>query len=83
MYETMLRNRYFEEKVDEFFARGKIHGTTHLSIGQEACAAGAIGAIEAGDYITSNHRGHGHSIAKGADLKRMMAEVMGKGTGYC
>ncbi|MGE5542788.1 MAG: thiamine pyrophosphate-dependent dehydrogenase E1 component subunit alpha [Bacillota bacterium] len=83
MYETMLKNRYFEEKVDEFFALGKIHGTTHLSIGQEACAAGAIGAVEPGDYITSTHRGHGHSIAKGADINRMMAEVMGKGTGYC
>ncbi|NPV70558.1 MAG: thiamine pyrophosphate-dependent dehydrogenase E1 component subunit alpha [Firmicutes bacterium] len=79
----MLKNRYFEEKVDEFFAQGKIHGTTHLSIGQEACAAGAMAAIETGDYITATHRGHGQTLAKGADVNRMMAELLGKATGYC
>jgi len=75
--------RAFEEKADELYALGKVHGTMHLSIGQEAMAVGAIAALRPQDYILSTHRGHGHCIAKGADVKIMMAEFMGKETGYC
>jgi len=75
--------RAFEEKADELYALGKVHGTMHLSIGQEAMAVGAIAALRPNDYILSTHRGHGHCIAKGADVKLMMAEFMGKETGYC
>lgn len=82
-YQQMWSIRLFEEQVDHLFALGKIHGTTHLCIGQEASAVGAVGALEPADYITSTHRGHGHCIAKGADLDRMMAELMGRATGYC
>ncbi|WP_019122247.1 thiamine pyrophosphate-dependent enzyme, partial [Brevibacillus massiliensis] len=75
--------RFFDEKVDEFFAKGLIHGTTHLAVGQEASAAGAIAVLEERDKITSTHRGHGHCIAKGAEVNRMMAELFGRVTGYC
>lgn len=83
MYTQMLHIRAFEEKVAYFFSRGMIHGTTHLCIGQEASAVGAIGALRDEDLITSTHRGHGHTIAKGIDLNRMMAELLGKADGYC
>lgn len=79
----MRRIRAFEEKVDEFFARALIHGTTHLYIGEEAVAVGACASLRQGDYFTSTHRGHGHCIASGADLNRMMAELLGKHSGYC
>jgi pyruvate dehydrogenase E1 component alpha subunit len=84
---VLLRQMYiiraFEEKAEELYAIGKIHGTMHLSIGMEASAVGAIAALRPDDLILSTHRGHGHCIAKGADLKRMMAEFMGKENGYC
>jgi len=83
MYRTMLRIRLFEERVDVLMMQGMIHGTTHLYVGMEAVAAGVCSALEPGDYITSNHRGHGHCIAQGADLDRMMAELLGRETGYC
>ena len=83
LLETMWTIRYFEEAVDDLFARGLLHGTMHLSIGQEATAAGAVSALQRGDYITSTHRGHGHCIAHGADVMRMFAELLGKETGYC
>jgi acetoin:2,6-dichlorophenolindophenol oxidoreductase subunit alpha len=75
--------RFFDEKVDEFFAKGLIHGTTHLCVGQEATAVGACAVLEDRDKITSTHRGHGHCIAKGAEPNRMMAELFGRETGYC
>ncbi|MFZ9284293.1 MAG: thiamine pyrophosphate-dependent dehydrogenase E1 component subunit alpha, partial [Candidatus Nanopelagicales bacterium] len=81
--ESMLAIRSFEEAVDGLFARGLMHGTMHLSIGQEASATGICAALKPTDYITSTHRGHGHCIAKGADLTRMMAELLAKQTGYC
>lgn len=81
--ESMLAIRAFEEAVDGLFARGLMHGTMHLSIGQEASATGVCSALLSTDYITSTHRGHGHCIAKGADLTRMMAELLAKQTGYC
>jgi len=83
MFRIMSKIRAFEEKADQLFALGKVHGTMHLSIGMEATATGAIFALRPDDYITSTHRGHGHCIAKGGDPKRMMAEFMGKETGYC
>lgn len=83
LLQTMYRIRAFEEKVDELFMRGEVHGTTHLSIGEEATPTGALAALRPDDYVTSTHRGHGHCIAKGADLNLMLAELLGKETGYC
>jgi pyruvate dehydrogenase E1 component alpha subunit len=80
---TMWTIRRFEEAVDDLFARGLMHGTMHLSIGQEASATGSCLALRPDDAITSTHRGHGHCIGKGADLTRMMAELLAKETGYC
>jgi acetoin:2,6-dichlorophenolindophenol oxidoreductase subunit alpha len=80
---TMWAIRRFEEAVDEMFARGLLYGTMHLSIGQEASATGACLALRDDDVITSTHRGHGHCIAKGADLGRMMAELLARDSGYC
>lgn len=79
----MWLTRKFEEAVDDLFARGLMHGTMHLSIGQEASAVGACLALEIEDQITSTHRGHGHCIAKGADINLMMAELLAKENGYC
>jgi pyruvate dehydrogenase E1 component alpha subunit len=83
MLELMHQIRYFEEKAEELYMRGMIHGTMHLSVGEEASAVGSIAALRPEDYILSTHRGHGHCIAKGADISVMMAEFMGKETGYC
>ncbi|RCW84903.1 pyruvate dehydrogenase E1 component alpha subunit [Halanaerobium sp. DL-01] len=83
MYRDMWRIRQFERKVDQFISRGDITGTTHLYIGEEATAVGAINALKDEDYISSTHRGHGHAIAKGSDIKEMMAELFGKRTGAC
>lgn len=75
--------RIFEERVNEMFMRGMIHGTTHLSIGQEGVAVGAIYAVNKDDLIMSNHRGHSHCIAKDADVKKMMCELLGREPGFC
>ncbi|MEN3186393.1 MAG: thiamine pyrophosphate-dependent dehydrogenase E1 component subunit alpha [Atribacterota bacterium] len=83
MFYTMYLIRRFEETAEELYMEGKIWGTFHLYIGEEAVAVGGCAALRPEDYITSTHRGHGHCIAKGADVKRMMAELMGKKTGYC
>lgn len=83
MLEKMHIARAFENKVAYFFAYGMVHGTTHLSIGQEASAVGACYAINKDDYIISTHRGHSHCVAKGADLNKMVSEFLGKETGYC
>jgi TPP-dependent pyruvate/acetoin dehydrogenase alpha subunit len=80
---TMLKIRYFEERVVDLYARGFVPGLAHLYIGEEAVASGVCAGLRDDDYITSTHRGHGHVIAKGADLKLMMAELFGKKTGYC
>lgn len=82
MYERMLKIRHFESKVKDLFATGTMPGFVHLYLGQEAVAVGACAALDDDDNITSTHRGHGHVIAKGGDLKRMMAELYGKATGY-
>ncbi len=75
--------RKFEENAEASYMRGLIHGTMHLSIGQEASAVGSVLPLRKDDYILSTHRGHGHCIAKGADPARMFAEFFGKESGYC
>jgi len=82
IYEKMYAIRIFEEKVEVLFAKGELPGFVHLYIGQEACAAGVCANLNSDDYITSTHRGHGHCIAKGGRLDRMMAELFAKKTGY-
>ena len=79
----MLEIRFFEEKVFELYAQNLVPGTIHLYAGEEAVAVGVCGNLRKDDYITSTHRGHGHCIAKGGELKRVMAEILGKKTGYC
>lgn len=83
LYECMVRIRAFEQRAEQLFLDKKIPGFIHLYIGQEAIAAGVISQLRADDFLTSTHRGHGHMLAKGADSKRMMAELLGKSTGYC
>ena len=83
MYLRMVRIREFENKAQSLFAEGKIPGFVHLYLGEEAVATGVCECLRDDDYITSTHRGHGHIIAKGGDLKYMMAELFGKATGYC
>ena len=73
LLKTMQRIRRFEERAEELYLGGELPGFIHLSIGQEACAAGACLALRTDDYITSTHRGHGHCLAKGAPMDRMMA----------
>jgi pyruvate dehydrogenase E1 component alpha subunit len=82
MYERMLKIRHFEDRVKDLFAAGEMPGFVHLYLGQEAVAVGACAPLDDDDYITSTHRGHGHIIAKGGDVKLMMAELYGKATGY-
>lgn len=82
LFKLMCKIRTFELVANERYRNGELPGFIHLSLGQEACAAGACGALEAGDYITSTHRGHGHCLAKGADPRRMMAELFAKAQGY-
>jgi TPP-dependent pyruvate/acetoin dehydrogenase alpha subunit len=83
LLETMLLIRAFDEKVDELYAEGALHGTAHFYVGQEAVAVGVISALTEGDVITGTHRGHGHAIAFGLDIDRMAAELLGRASGYC
>ena len=83
IYKRMNEARAFEQKVSWFFSRGMVHGTTHLSMGEEASGVAPCMALEDGDLITSTHRGHSQVIGKGVDLNKMMAELLGKATGYC
>jgi acetoin:2,6-dichlorophenolindophenol oxidoreductase subunit alpha len=83
MLQKMCEIRYFEEKAEDLYIRGQVHGTMHLSIGMEAGSVGSIATLRPEDLIIHHHRGHGHTIAKGADLTIMMAEFLGKETGYC
>ena len=83
LLEKMLLIRAFDEKVDELYAEGALHGTAHFYVGQEAVAVGVIAALKEGDVITGTHRGHGHAIAFGLDIDRMAAELLGKASGYC
>jgi len=83
LYATMVTIRRFDEKTVELFNAGLVKGTAHSYVGQEAVAAGACATLREDDSIVGNHRGHGHCIAKGARIDRMMAELMGRETGYC
>jgi pyruvate dehydrogenase E1 component alpha subunit len=83
LYRRMVTVRHFELMAGERFAAGEIPGFIHLSIGQEASSVGVCSCLRKDDYVATTHRGHGHMIAKGADLKRMTAELFGKRTGYC
>lgn len=83
MLQRMCETRYFEEKAEELYTRGLVHGTMHLSIGMEASPIGSIATLEPDDLIIHHHRGHGHTIAKGADIVAMMGEFLGKEPGYC
>ena len=83
LYTVMLRIRNFEEKIEELVFSAVIGGFVHLYVGQEAVAAGVCATLRDADTITSTHRGHGHMIAKGGDVRRMMAELFAKSTGYC
>jgi TPP-dependent pyruvate/acetoin dehydrogenase alpha subunit len=82
-YRVMRTIREFEERLHREFATGEIPGFVHLYAGEEAIAAGVIGHLGSDDYVASTHRGHGHAIAKGCDVKAMMAEIYGKRTGIC
>jgi acetoin:2,6-dichlorophenolindophenol oxidoreductase subunit alpha len=83
MLQRMCEIRYFEEKAEDLYVRGQVHGTMHLSIGQEAGSVGSIATLRPEDLIIHHHRGHGHTIAKGASLTTMMAEFLGREPGYC
>ncbi|MFM7584653.1 MAG: thiamine pyrophosphate-dependent dehydrogenase E1 component subunit alpha, partial [Caldilinea sp.] len=83
LYTRILRIRRFEEQVGTLFAQGQLPGFVHLYIGEEAVGAGVCALLRDDDYIVSTHRGHGHVLAKGGDMQRMMAELFGKRTGYC
>lgn len=80
---TMMTIRAFENKAQELYSLGQVHGTMHLSIGQEGTAVGASAALTTNDYLLNTHRGHGHCLAWGSEAKLMMSEFMGKETGYC
>src|SRR5436309_6441459 len=83
MLYRMILIREFDERAIALRSAGKIYGVTHPYVGQEAVAVGVCSALTVRDRLTSTHRGHGHCIAKGADLNRMMAELFGRQTGYC
>ena len=83
MYRAMTTIRLFEEHVNDLYRGAKMPGLAHLYIGEEAVAVGVCSALRRDDYITSTHRGHGHCLAKGADVALMFAELLGKEAGYC
>ncbi len=83
MYTDMLKIRLWESKIKDLILKGGFRGVAHLYVGQEAVAVGVCSALRKDDYIASNHRGHGHLIAKGGDLGLMLAEITHKATGYC
>ncbi len=83
MYLKMMQTRKFEEKAARLFTLGQVHGTAHFCVGEEATGVGATCALKKEDLIYATHRGHGQSIGKGMDINRMMAEFLGKETGYC
>jgi len=82
-FRRMLRIRFFEEALGELFSKNLIGGTSHFCIGQEACAVGVVSEARDTDYLVSNHRGHGHLLARGLDPVRVMAELLGRKNGYC
>ena len=83
MYRRMVRIREFELTATDLFTRGQVKGAIHTYLGQEASGVGICMALKKDDLIAGTHRSHGHNIAKGADPKKMFAEILGKETGYC
>lgn len=83
IHRRMVRIRHFEEEAGKLMESGKVPGALHLYVGEEAVAAGVMVHLRDNDQITSTHRGHGHLVAKGGDLKKMYAELFGRSTGYC
>jgi len=83
LYRKVMTVRRFEEKIDELFRQGKVIGAVHTSVGQEAVAVGVGEALNENDLVVATHRGHGHCLMRGADMRLMMAELMGKATGLC
>ena len=83
IYRRMRQIREFENRLHDDFSAGLIPGFVHLYAGEEAIAVGVCAHLDDDDFITSTHRGHGHCIAKQADLRKMMAELLGKKDGYC
>lgn len=81
IYTRMISTRVFSERVNEFFKKGLMHGTTHLSAGEEASGIASCMALDKGDFTTSNHRGHSHAIGRGIEVNKIMAELFGKATG--
>src|SRR4051812_33982020 len=79
----MLTIRLFEGEMHRLFLKGEVHGTTHLSSGQEAVPVGVCSALEPNDYVTGTYRGHGHALAKGTDPEPLAAEMLGRATGVC
>ena len=82
-YERMVLIREFEQAIHRLFLRGEVHGTTHLSAGQEAVPVGVCMALEPDDYVSGTYRGHGHALAKGTDPEALAAEMLGRATGVC
>src|SRR5437868_13183601 len=83
LYRQLVRIRVFEDKTTELFLAGHVKGTAHSCVGQEAIAVGVGAVLRPDDYIAGHHRSHGHVIAKGARIEPMMAELLGRRTGYC
>ena len=83
LFSRMWLIRAFEEKLSTLYAERQVLGLLHLGIGQEAVAVGALTLLRNDDYVYGTHRSHGHAIAKGADIKKLMAEIAGRATGYC
>ncbi len=83
LFESMVRQRLLEEEVIDLYKRGLVPGLAHPYIGQEAVAAGVCAALEKSDLVVSNHRGHGHSLAKGISEEAILSELLGKETGMC
>jgi acetoin:2,6-dichlorophenolindophenol oxidoreductase subunit alpha len=83
LYLKLVQTRCFEEKAARLFVEGKVHGTAHFCIGEEATGVGVCAALEPEDFMAQTHRGHNQSIGRGMSIPRMMAELLGKATGYC
>ena len=83
LYRTLFTIRLFEQSCIQLYREGLVHGYLHPYLGEEAIATGVCAALGPDDYIVSTHRGHGHCIARGGQIERMVAEIIGKETGYC
>src|SRR3954464_15549942 len=82
-FADMVAIRHFEREIHRLFLKGEVHGTTHLSAGQEAVPVGVCMALEPSDYVAGTYRGHGHALAKGTEPEPLAAEMLGRATGVC